>query len=55
MNELEARLLAGRAVMAAQAQERFARRLRPTGDIPAQRGADDDEPVTLTLVAGATV
>lgn len=53
MNALQARLLAGRAVQAAQAQERFARRLRPANGIPAQRGPDD-EPVTLTLAVGAS-
>lgn len=54
MSALQARLLAGRAVQAAQAQERFARRLRPADGIPAQRSADEDESVTLILAAGAT-
>jgi hypothetical protein len=57
MTALQARLLAARSVRAAQAQEAFARRLRPgtgTGtDIPAQRSCDGDVAAPLVLVAGA--
>lgn len=52
MTALQARLLAARAVQAAQAQERFARQLRPrTGaDIPAQRAVGDASAPTLAVV-----
>ena len=50
MTALQARLFAGRAVRAAQAQEEFARRLRPGADIPAQRGGDETATPPLTLV-----
>jgi hypothetical protein len=56
MTALQARLLAARSVRAAQAQEAFARRLRPGTDvsaIPAQRTSDDDVAAPLVLVAGA--
>lgn len=53
MNELQARLLAARSVRAAQAQEDFARRLRPGSGIPTQRSDEDDTTLTLTLVGGA--
>jgi hypothetical protein len=53
MTALEARLLAGRAVRAAQAQENFARRLRPVVVLPTQRAADEDAAVIdLSVVAG---
>ncbi len=53
MTTLQARLLAARAVQAAQAQERFARQLRPgtAPDLPAQRAGEDATVVTLTVVA----
>ena len=54
MTELQARLLAARSVRAAQAQEDFARRLRPGSGIPAQRSHEDDTPLTLTLLGGAS-
>ncbi len=43
MTALQARLLAGRAVKAARAQEEFARRLRPAAvaAIPTQRSTAD--------------
>ncbi len=50
MTALQARLFAGRAVRAAQAQEEFARRLRPGADIPAQRGGDEAPTPTLSVV-----
>jgi hypothetical protein len=57
MTALQARLLAARSVRAAQAQETFARRLRPTGgtvaEIPAQRSSDEDVAASLVLLAGA--
>lgn len=56
MTALQARLLAARSVRAAQAQEAFARRLRPGTEvsaIPAQRTSDDDVAAPLVLVAGA--
>ena len=55
MTELQARLIAARAVRAAQAQEDFARRLRPGGGIPTQRSSDtDDAQAPLTLVTGVS-
>lgn len=57
MTALQARLLAARSVRAAQAQETFARRLRPGGgtmaDIPAQRSSDEDVVAPPVLLAGA--
>jgi hypothetical protein len=50
MTELQARLFAGCAIRGVQAQEEFARRLRPEGDIPAQRGGEDAFATTLDLV-----
>jgi hypothetical protein len=49
MTSLQARLLAARSVQAAQAQENFARLLRPGADIPSQRAEDTPVP-TLTVV-----
>lgn len=54
MTDLQARLIAARSVRAVQDQERFARRLRSGDGIPAQRRADQDAPVALMLVAGAS-
>lgn len=48
MTELQARLVAARAVRAAQAQEEFARQLRPSREVPSQRRSDSAP--TLTLV-----
>ncbi len=45
MTALQARLFAGRAVRAAQAQEELARQLRPAAEIPAQRTTTGDTPV----------
>jgi hypothetical protein len=53
MTELQARLLAGRARRAAQAQERDARALRPLPDIPAQRTEEDTPGARLSLVESA--
>lgn len=50
MTSLQARLLAARSVQAAQAQENFARLLRPGGDIPSQRAGDDTPVPTLSVV-----
>ena len=51
MTALQARLFAGRAVRAAQAQEDFARQLRPAAEIPAQRTTTGDAPAqTLRVV-----
>jgi hypothetical protein len=50
MTKLQARLLAGRAVRAAQAQEKDARRLRPTGGVPSQRPAADPAAPQLSVV-----
>jgi hypothetical protein len=50
MTTLQARLLAARSVRAAQAQENFARLLRPGGDIPSQRAGEDTPAPTLTVV-----
>lgn len=52
MTALQARLLAARAVKAAQEQERFARQLRPhdgTG-IPTQRDGEDTAAPALSVV-----
>jgi hypothetical protein len=55
MTSLQARLLAARSVRAAQAQETFARRLRPGGTvgIPAQRSSDEDVAAAPVLLSGA--
>jgi hypothetical protein len=53
MTPLQTRLLAARAVRDAQAQERFARELRPTVGIPSQRSAEDTAAPRLTLAASA--
>lgn len=54
MNALQARLLAGRAVRAAQAQEDFARRLRPAPEVPAQRARDGEAAPLLAVVHSPT-
>lgn len=55
MNALQARLLAGRAVRAAQAQEEFARRLRATTpEVPAQRVRAEETAPALTVVSTPT-
>lgn len=51
MTSLQARLLAARSVQAAQAQENFARLLRPDADIPAQRAGEEIPVPTLSVVA----
>lgn len=51
MTALQARLLAARSVQAAQAQERFARQLRPLAEIPAQRTPSETPLPALTVVA----
>jgi hypothetical protein len=53
MTALQARLLAARSVQAAQAQEQFARRLRPSATIPAQR-TPDEAPVPALAAVAAT-
>ncbi|GAB2753174.1 hypothetical protein [Nocardioides pakistanensis] len=50
MNALQARLLAGRAVRAAQEQETFARLLRPAPEVPAQRARDGESAPLLKVV-----
>jgi hypothetical protein len=50
MTALQARLIAARAVRAAQEQAEFAQRLRDGPQIPLQR-VPDDEPVLLHLVS----
>lgn len=50
MTSLQARLLAARSVQAAQAQENFARLLRPGADIPTQRVAEET-PAPLSVVS----
>ncbi|HEU4513316.1 MAG TPA: hypothetical protein VFR87_09445 [Nocardioidaceae bacterium] len=50
MTSLQARLLAARSVKAAQAQEHFARLLRPAADIPSQRAGEETPVPTLTVV-----
>lgn len=52
MTALQARLLAARAVNAAQEQERFARQLRPHSgaDIPAQRDGEGTAAPALSVV-----
>lgn len=58
MTALQARLFAGRAIRAAQAQEEFARRLRPAAEIPAQRSTQspigDKQVPTLIVLPGTT-
>jgi hypothetical protein len=50
MTSLQARLLAGRSVQAAQAQENFARLLRPGADLPSQRTGEDKPVPSLSVV-----
>lgn len=52
MTALQARLLAARAVQAAQEQERFAQQLRPHpgADIPAQRTGEETAAPALSVV-----
>jgi hypothetical protein len=50
MTALQARLFAGRALRAAQAQEELARRLRPDAEIPSQRSTEEPPAVALSLV-----
>lgn len=50
MTTLQDRLLAGRAVRAAQEQEEFARLLRPAPEIPSQRRKRDATSPKLTVV-----
>ena len=47
MTALQARLIAARAVRAAQAQAEFARRLREGVDIPQQRVPEDRAPLRV--------
>jgi hypothetical protein len=54
MTALQARLFAGRAIRAAQAQEEFARRLRPAAEIPAQRSTQSPTVPTLIVLPGTT-
>jgi hypothetical protein len=53
MTALQARLIAARAVRAAQEQAEFAQRLRDGPHIPLQRVPDDD-PVPLRVVPQTT-
>lgn len=53
MTSLQARLFAVRSVKSAQAQETFARLLRPAVDLPSQRSGDDG-PVPRLRVAASS-
>lgn len=55
MTALQARLFAGRAVRAAQAQEELARQLRPDPEIPAQRAGEEPPLPQLTVVPEITL
>lgn len=50
MTTLQDRLLAGRAVRAAQEQEEFARLLRPAPEVPSQRKKRESASPALTVV-----